>query len=121
MHEALTATTTVRRQGASCRPSPWREPSEEARSRRRTSSGKSIPLDSIPLDHDLHELCYHVAQAIAGLRYPSLAAVRCEAAADRIVLSGNLPSYHLKQMAQVAALRIAGRGRVDNRVVVTSR
>jgi hypothetical protein len=121
MHEALTATTFARRQGAKSHPLPWRELDEEARTRRRTSSGNSIPLNSIPLDRDLHELCNQVAQAIAALGYPSLRAVSCEAAADLIVLSGNLPSYHLKQMAQVAALRVAGRRRVDNRVVVTSR
>lgn len=61
-----------------------------------------------------------VVEAIASLGYPSLGGVDCEVAGDRIVLSGSVPSYHLKQMAQVAALRVAGPGRVDNRVVVTS-
>lgn len=61
-----------------------------------------------------------VIQALASLGYPSLEAVDCEVAAGCIVLSGSLPSYHLKQMAQVAALRVAGGGHVDNRVVVTT-
>ena len=72
------------------------------------------------LDRRLVDLRERVVEAIASLRYPSLVAVDCKVAADRIVLSGSLPSYHLKQMAQVAALRVAGPGRVDNRVVVTS-
>ena len=72
------------------------------------------------LDRRFVGLRERVVEAIASLGYPSLVAVDCKVAADRIVLSGSLPSYHLKQMAQVAALRVAGPGRVDNRVVVTS-
>lgn len=72
-------------------------------------------------DRRLDELPERVALALSALGYPSLATVRCEVAAGRVVLSGILPSYHLKQMAQVAALGVAGRGRVDNRVIVTSR
>jgi hypothetical protein len=67
----------------------------------------------------LDELRERVVASLASLGYPSLIAVDCQASSDRIVLSGTLPSYHLKQMAQVAALRVAGPGRVDNRVVVT--
>lgn len=73
------------------------------------------------LDRTVDELPERVALALSALGYPSLAAVRCDVAAGRVVLSGTLPSYHLKQMAQVAALGVAGRGRVDNRVIVTSR
>jgi hypothetical protein len=61
-----------------------------------------------------------ILQALAALGYPSLKSVNCEVTAERIVLSGAVPSYHLKQVAQEAALRVAGPRRVDNRVVVTS-
>lgn len=97
-----------------------------ASSERRDSSQYFQPnrlrVDDQPntLDRYFDELRGQVIQAITSLGYPTLVAVQCEVAADRIVLSGALPSYHLKQMAQVAALRVAGPGKVDNRVVVTS-
>lgn len=72
------------------------------------------------IDERSVDLRERVVEAIASLGYPLLVTVDCKMTADRIVLSGSLPSYHLKQMAQVAALRVAGPGRVDNRVVVTS-
>jgi hypothetical protein len=72
------------------------------------------------IDRRFVDLRERVVEAIASFGYPSLGAVNCDVAGDRTVLSGSLPSYHLKQMAQVAALRVAGPGRVDNRVVVTS-
>lgn len=61
-----------------------------------------------------------VREALLALGYPSLAAIDCHVASGRVVLSGAVRSYHLKQMAQVVALKVAGSGRVDNRVVVTS-
>ena len=83
--------------------------------RRRDSSQPS------PSSHpSFDELRRRVEQALASLGYPSLTAVNCEVDSDRVVLSGALPSYHLKQLAQVAALRVAGANRVDNLVVVTS-
>lgn len=61
-----------------------------------------------------------VQSAVNALGYPILGTVNCSAAADGLVLSGAVPSYYLKQMAQVAALRVAGSVRVANRLVVTS-
>lgn len=85
------------------------------------ASGIAPVASSRTLDRRFDELQERVASALSALGYPSLAAVHCDVAAGRVVLSGMLPSYHLKQMAQVAALGVAGRGRVDNRVIVTSR
>src|SRR5690348_6531724 len=116
MSDALVATSSFRRP-ASAIPvgSAWREAILAAPQSRRRLTGSPTAFD-----RRVDELRERVVQALASLGYPSLTAVDCEVSFNRVVLSGCLPSYHLKQMAQVAALRVAGPGRVDNRVVVTT-
>ncbi|MBA4105290.1 MAG: hypothetical protein C0485_05995 [Pirellula sp.] len=115
MPDALLTTNSHRRLNVSSHANSERGDLQQVQSGRRRTDGQPSGLDRC-----LDELRGRVVQALASLGYPSLVAVDCEVAADRIVLSGALPSYHLKQMAQVAALRVAGPGKVDNRVVVTS-
>jgi hypothetical protein len=116
MPDALIATSPYcRSSSAIAASSDHRELSQlPQRTRRRVDRRPSA------IDRRFVDLRERVVEAIASLGYPPLVAVDCKVAADRIVLSGSLPSYHLKQMAQVAALRVAGPGRVDNRIVVTS-
>ncbi len=38
-----------------------------------------------------------------------------------MVLSGSVPSYHLKQLAQVYVQRVEGIGEIDNRLEVRRR
>ena len=83
-------------------------------------SGRRLAGSSFAIDLRVDELRERVVRALASLGYPSLAAVDCEVSSNRVILSGCLPSYHLKQLAQVAALRVTGPGLVDNRVVVTT-
>jgi osmotically-inducible protein OsmY len=40
---------------------------------------------------------------------------------NRVILRGSVPSYHLKQLAQVHALRVEGVGRLENRLEVRGR
>ena len=61
-----------------------------------------------------------VQSAVNSLGYPILGTVSCSTTGEGIVLSGAVPSYYLKQIAQVAALRVAGSVRVVNRLIVTS-
>ena len=61
-----------------------------------------------------------VQSAVNSLGYPILGTVNCSTASEGLVLSGAVPSYYLKQIAQVAALRVAGSVRVVNRLIVTS-
>ncbi|WP_145435188.1 BON domain-containing protein [Lacipirellula limnantheis] len=89
-------------------------------SRQRSPSARRA-ADSSPLvDRGIERTNDRVREALLALGYPSLAAIDCHVASGRVILSGAVRSYHLKQMAQVVALRVAGPGRVDNRVVVTS-
>jgi osmotically-inducible protein OsmY len=59
-----------------------------------------------------------VASALMRSGYAALAGVRCEVKGDRITLFGAVPTYHLKQLAQVFAQRVDGVGKVVNRIAV---
>ena len=61
-----------------------------------------------------------VADALASGGYSALRYVRCETHGDRVTLSGSVPSYHLKQMAQTLAMRVAGSCQVQNRIEVAA-
>jgi osmotically-inducible protein OsmY len=56
-----------------------------------------------------------------GSGYAALAFVSCDINQNLVILSGSVPSYHLKQLAQVFAQRVEGVGRVDNRLEVRRR
>jgi osmotically-inducible protein OsmY len=61
-----------------------------------------------------------VADALASGGYLALRHVRCETHGDRVTLSGHVPSYHLKQIAQTLAMRVAGTCQVQNRIEVAA-
>lgn len=52
--------------------------------------------------------------------YPVLKNVVCECSAGRLVLTGAVGSYYLKQMAQTLVARIPGVEQVDNQLEVLS-
>ena len=58
---------------------------------------------------------------LAGLLVTALSLVGCDVDRDRVILSGSVPSYHMKQLAQVFALRVEGVDRIDNRLEVHER
>jgi hypothetical protein len=114
MPDALAATKSFRRPSSAVPVgSVWREAISAVHQSRLAGSRFAI-------ERRVDELRERVVRALSSLGYPSLASVDCEVASNRVILSGYLPSYHLKQMAQVVALRVTGPGRVDNRVVVTT-
>lgn len=59
-----------------------------------------------------------VAHALRRTGYSPLRDVQVECERGRVVLSGRVPSYHLKQMAQTVALEIAGVLRLQNDIDV---
>lgn len=69
----------------------------------------------------VHELQQHVIDALVNSGYAALAFVGCDIDGGRVILRGSVPSYHLKQLAQVHALRVDGVGRVENRLEVRGR
>lgn len=89
-------------------------------------SPRSNPLERRDADHQavsrsrLQLASENVKAMLESLGHPVLGSVSCVPAQEGLVLSGTVPSYYLKQMAQVAALRVAGPVRVVNRLIVTS-
>jgi osmotically-inducible protein OsmY len=59
-----------------------------------------------------------VIAALMESKYAALAFIGCEVHQSHVILRGSVPSYHLKQLAQVFAQRVDGVGRIDNRLKV---
>jgi osmotically-inducible protein OsmY len=52
--------------------------------------------------------------------YVALKNIACECREGVLTLTGCLPTYYLKQMAQEAVAHLDGVGRIDNRIEVVS-
>lgn len=73
---------------------------------------------SAPVVNHNEELCDQIRQALRTTGYHSLRLLRVETASGCVALSGRVSSYYLKQMAQSAAMSVAGARRVVNEVEV---
>ncbi|RIK88581.1 MAG: hypothetical protein DCC67_00595 [Planctomycetota bacterium] len=62
-----------------------------------------------------------VLDALWRSGYAALSFIGCDVDAGRVVLRGSVPSYHLKQLAQVCARRVDGVAMVENRLTVSDR
>ncbi len=60
------------------------------------------------------DLQSRVVESLISSGYAALTFVGCEVDHNRVILHGCVPSYHLKQLAQVFAHRVEGIGRVEN-------
>jgi osmotically-inducible protein OsmY len=60
-----------------------------------------------------------VTASLTDSGYADLSCVECKVRDDAVVLEGSVPSYHLKQLAQTFARRVAGVGRIVNRLAVS--
>ncbi|MCA9102980.1 MAG: BON domain-containing protein [Pirellulales bacterium] len=58
------------------------------------------------------------AQALRQSTYAPLAALSCDFNNGVLTVTGQVPSFHLKQIVQVALRNIDGVGEIDNRVDV---
>lgn len=67
------------------------------------------------------ELHDQVVASLIGSGYAALAFIGCDVEQQRVILSGSVPSYHLKQLAQVCVQRVEGIGEIDNRLEVRRR
>ena len=70
--------------------------------------------------HD-RELGAAVQAALYGRRDGRLRAVRVAAQNGQVFLAGEVPTYYAKQLAQHAAMSVAGVCRVHNELVVENR
>jgi osmotically-inducible protein OsmY len=78
--------------------------------------GEFVGVDSGPSGGGLAEA---VTASLTDSGYADLSCVDCQVLDDAIVLEGSVPSYHLKQLAQTFAGRVAGVGRIVNRLAVS--
>ncbi|HYO24454.1 MAG TPA: BON domain-containing protein [Lacipirellulaceae bacterium] len=78
----------------------------------------SSPAHRAVDDRSNPELRDAVAASLIRSGYAALSFVGCDVRGAKVVLQGSVPSYHLKQMAQAAAQRVAGVARVENRLAV---
>ncbi len=58
------------------------------------------------------------AQVLRHAAYTPLTALRCEFRDGVLIVRGRVPSFHLKQIAQVLLSDVEGVGMIDNRVDV---
>ncbi len=59
-----------------------------------------------------------ILQRLAATGYPQLRAVACDVHRGVVTLHGIVPSFHLKQVAQVEAAKVTDVEYVDNRLSV---
>lgn len=62
-----------------------------------------------------------VAEALEHTKYMPLRRVELRVHSQSVVLSGDVPSYFLKQLAQVAAMSVPSVRRLENQLRVTNR
>ena len=65
-----------------------------------------------------HDLRRRVVEALANSGHPPLSALGCDVRGNKLVLRGSVPSYYLKQLAQVFAQRVDGVESIENRLQV---
>jgi hypothetical protein len=72
----------------------------------------------VPADPTMDSLRQAAQAALCASGYRALGRLKCEVNAGVVAVSGVLPSYHLKQMAQAILLRLAHVREVKNLVEV---
>lgn len=98
---------------------------------RDTHSGKvlvpseTLPAPSIPRSRripltDDDRTCAEAQSRLTSSGYPALRFVNCEMLGEVLFLSGVVPSYHLKQLAQALVIPMPGVGSVVNLLDVAS-
>lgn len=74
------------------------------------------------IDYQVHDAdpASLVAARLRRSGYPFMRSIKCEFRGGVIVLSGTVPTYHLKQLAQELACHTPSVQQVENRLRVTS-
>ena len=67
-----------------------------------------------------HRLCTLARWALDNSPYPTMSRLDCQVIGGVIVLSGVVPTFYLKQLAQEVLLRLDCDAPIDNRVEVIS-
>ena len=70
-------------------------------------------------DSEVKFLEQQIRTSLSQLGYSQLNAIECSAQADEVLLTGQLDSFYLKQVAQSVVVKIPGVQTVRNEIVVT--
>lgn len=76
------------------------------------------PAQRQETSHHDQRLCLAAIAALHDSRYTALHQLQCEVLGGDVELSGTVPSFYMKQMAQTAVMRIDGAVRVRNLIEV---
>lgn len=68
----------------------------------------------------VEELCLRVERRLRSNSFLSLRSVTCEVQQGRLTLRGQVPTYYLKQLAQVVAAQVEGAEELVNAIDVGS-
>jgi osmotically-inducible protein OsmY len=82
-----------------------------SKQRLRVDAAPALPVTPYSRRQDLQS---RVVESLSSSGYAALTFVGCDVEHNRVILHGCVPSYHLKQLAQVFAQRVEGIGRIDN-------
>ena len=83
-----------------------------------TTRPETLIQEPSPLDQRNQRIVQLATQCLRQSGYRPLASISCEFHEGILTMRGEVPSYYLKQMAQVLARTIAEVEFVDNRLVV---
>ena len=67
------------------------------------------------------EICDRAMHLLAQNPYRAMRYIACDVRDGALILSGRVPSYHLKQMAQAALAELCVVARIENRIEVSKR
>lgn len=65
-------------------------------------------------------LCNLLQERFRDSGHPTLSRLSVAAQSDEIVLSGQVPTFYLKQLAQTIAVQVCGPHRISNQTTVTN-
>jgi osmotically-inducible protein OsmY len=97
-------------------------PRKAARAQTRLPDATAVvPPETLALCAEDAALRRSVRQALQACGYAALGSVRIEVSTGTVILRGNLPTFHLKQVAQTLTRQVPGVGTVENAITVTRR
>jgi osmotically-inducible protein OsmY len=76
------------------------------------------PVEALNADEGEVRLAERVERALRATGYGPLRGIEVTVRARLVILGGRVPSYHLKQVAQTAALAVPGAHQVRNELAV---
>ena len=97
------------------------ESSQNVNRRQPATGSQRVQLDASFERSRAEEAQQAVHAVFFASGYAALYFVNCQVVGRQLVLSGQVPSYHLKQLAQVLAQRVDGIEQIDNCLEVSRR